>query len=527
MLIDIVVKNYRCFADSDPLRFQLRKGFTGLLGTNNSGKSTILKFFYEFRGLFSVLSNGAHPFEQVFGGVVTGFPPPSNILDFQELFWNEGSRDIEMQFRFSPEPGDLDPREYTVKVIVIRGTNTFHFELFQQDRSIKQLTYDGNTKRVYQGGMANTIADISFVFEAFAKLSNTLYVGPFRNAVNIGTGSSYFDTSIGQTFISTWRFNKTGPRKSSHQSILRLTEDVRRIFGFKTLEINASDDNQAMHLFIDGKSYSLSELGSGISQFILVLAAAALKSPSYILIDEPEMGLHPSLQMEFLTTLGNYAQEGLIFSTHSIGLAKASADRVYSLRKTRNRNCEARQIELTSRLSELSGELSYAGYQELGFEKILLVEGVTEVKVFQQLLQKYGLNHKVVIMPLGGRQLITGKRELELQELKRISENLFAVIDSERAAHGAVLSAERQGFVDTCKVVKISCLVLKFRATENYLTDRAVKVFKGTKFAALGPYQSLADVTPSWGKEENWRIAREMTRDEIDSTDLGEFLRAM
>ena len=418
MLIDMVVKNYRCFADSDPLRFQIRKGFTGLLGTNNSGKSTILKFFYEFRNLFAILANAEHQFVNIFNGGVTNFAIPSDVFDLQALFWNGNLRDIEIQFRFLPEPIDDDQREYTVQVVVKRATNTFQLELFQQNHSLKHLSYDITSKRIFRGGIVNTIAVIDFVFDLFAMLSNTMYVGPFRNAVNIGSGSNYFDTAIGQSFISNWRTNKTGTRKSSHESILRLTEDIRNIFGFRSLEINASDDNQAMHLFINGKSYSLSELGSGISQFILVLAAAALRRPSYILIDEPEMGLHPSLQMDFLTTLGNYATEGLIFSTHSIGLAKASAERVYSLRKAHDGSSEARQIELTSRLSELSGELSYSGYQELGFESILLVEGVTEVKVFQQFLQKYGLNHKVVVMPLGGRQLINGNRELELEELK-------------------------------------------------------------------------------------------------------------
>jgi hypothetical protein len=172
-------------------------------------------------------------------------------------------------------------------------------------------------------------------------------------------------------------------------------------------------------------------------------------------------------------------------------------------------------------------ELSFSGYQELGFDKVLLVEGATDVKTFQQFLRKYGLDHKVVIVPLGGSQLINSSRDLELLELKRISQNLFAVVDSERSAAGQDLRPDRQGFIESCKKVGINHLLLERRAVENYFTERAVKQFKGNSYRALAPFELLGDMNPSWGKEENWRIASEMTKDELESTELGRFLKQL
>jgi homospermidine synthase len=129
-----------------------------------------------------------------------------------------------------------------------------------------------------------------------------------------------------------------------------------------------------------------------------------------------------------------------------------------------------------------------------------------------------------VLLPLGGKQLINETRELELQEIKRISPKLFAVIDSERSASGEALKPDRQGFVDTCKKLGINCLVLERRATENYMTDRAVKLFKGNPYKELGPFELLKNASISWPKEENWRIAKEMSKEELESTDLGPFL---
>ena len=52
----LTLKNYRCFEDKHPASFRLSTGFTSFVGVNNSGKSTLLKFFYEFRSLFRLLS---------------------------------------------------------------------------------------------------------------------------------------------------------------------------------------------------------------------------------------------------------------------------------------------------------------------------------------------------------------------------------------------------------------------------------------------------------------------------------------
>ena len=209
-------------------------------------------------------------------------------------------------------------------------------------------------------------ADVSDLFEACKDLSETLYIGPFRNAINVGTGQNYFDIQVGQTFVQQWRNLKTGPVVKQREATYRLTEDIRHLFGYNQLEINPSDDNKTLRLFINGKSHNLYEVGSGLTQFILVLANAAIRPPAYILIDEPEVNLHPTLQRDFLTTLASYSREGILFGTHSIGLARTIASTIYSVRKESEETSQLTTLETTPRLSELLGELSFSGYKELG-----------------------------------------------------------------------------------------------------------------------------------------------------------------
>lgn len=274
-------------------------------------------------------------------------------------------------------------------------------------------------------------------------------------------------------------------------------------------------------------SYRLDQFGSGLTQFFLVLTQAAMRTPSFILIDEPELNLHASLQLDFLTTLTSYATEGILFATHSMGLARASTNQIYSFRRNADGQSEVHEYDAMPRLSEFLGELGFAGYKELGFDKILLVEGATDVKTFHQFLRLYGKDHQIVLLPLGGNQLISRVSEIELLEIKRISDNISAVIDSELASPHVALEPARVSFLQVCKKVGIGCHVLDCRATENYFTDQAIKKVMGSKYSALEPYERLSDASHGWAKADNWRIAREMSREELDTTDLGVFLQSL
>jgi predicted ATPase len=423
------------------------------------------------------------------------------------------------------------PHLEEVILTVLRDTNTWTAALslgIPSPGSILPVEYNGTKLRIAFADQRAEI-ELSNLFQTGRMLSDTLYIGPFRNAINVGAKEHYFDVKVGQSFIESWRSLKTGKIKRHSEAAYRLTEEIKSLFEFDDLEINPSEDNQTLQIFINGKSYKLSELGSGLTQFILVLATAATQQPSYILIDEPELNLHPSLQLDFLTTLASYARTGILFGTHSIGLARAAADRIYSLRKTESES-EVTALEATPRLAEFLGELSFSGYRELGFDRVLLVEGPTDVKTVQQFLRLYKKDHRVVLLPIYGRNLIEASSEtieMQLEEVKRISEHVAALIDSERPAAGAPVAAKRAAFVDACRRAKICCHVLERRAIENYLSDGAVQRVKGEKYQALGPYQAPGDISPMWAKAENWRIAREMTSDELTTTDLGKFLASL
>jgi len=532
----LTVKNYRCFPDNKPVHIYMRNGFTAFVGVNNSGKSSLLKMFYELRSLFSSISGNHNEFINALrnpNGV--GFNRAATIQDNNEIFCNENDRDISIEMKVSDGLISIKQKDgilpgkivFTIK----RGFNIQNSQIFLPNNKYLDTKKPGVSMKIVEPDyikIEDILVDMKAYYQIFEAWSKTVYIGPFRNAVNIGANVNYYDMTIGQQFIKLWDDNKSGQNKTNIVAALGLTQDIQHIFRFKRLEINASTDNQTLHVIVNGKPYRLEELGSGLAQFIIILANIAIKKPSWILIDEPELNLHPSLQIDFLTTLASYATEGIIFSTHNIGLARASADCIYSFHTNEKGQNEVRDFETIPRLSEFLGELSYAGYKDIGFQKVLLVEGSSEVRTIQQFLRKLNKDHEIVLLSLGGSDLIKSFSSIELEEIKRITDgNISALIDSERKSSNDVLSKDRQDFSDNCIKANIDCRVLERRALENYLSDRAVKVIKGDKYQALTPYEKLGEALLSWGKQENWRIAREMNLEEINNTDLGEFLQSL
>lgn len=527
MEANITIKNYRCFEDTKPLKIKLENGFISLVGQNNSGKSSFLKLFYELRSIWSKLSS----INNIKDHLNSNNPIHSNsigLYDPSEIFTDTNERPISIEIDITSKP----PLENKISSIHLKTQHTTPANwtcLFFYGSDKKQIKdFDRidkisiNTLRLLKQRLKIECDDFLRLMQC---LADCVYIGAFRNAINEGSGN-YYDLDIGTSFIQTWNKWKTGTIKEQNIRIQNVTEDIRKIFNFNSLEINASQDQKTLQIVTDGNPYTLREVGAGIAQFIIVLGNIAIQNPSFILIDEPELNLHPSLQIDFLLSLASYAQNGVIFSTHSIGLARSTSEHIYSFQKKNNKT-EVKSFEKTINYTEFIGEMSFSSYQDMGFNKLLLVEGVTDVKTIQQFLRKIKKDHKILIIPLGGNQLANGQYEMELTELKRITPDIYCIVDSERNDEKNPPIKERIDFQKICEKLDFTICITQKRSIENYLSDRAIKSVLGEEYTSLEPYQKLSDCSEPWHKSKNWQIAREMNWNEIKDTDVGKFLNSL
>ena len=525
----ITIKNYRGFSDQEPASFEIGAGFTAFLGKNNAGKSSAKLVFYELRALLFVLAQVDPGINPGFFYLLQGNSADVNyvgVTDPEEVFNNENERPITIEIEAVGATHTAQDRNCLSKIVLKAersspqrwtmigyGTNPPGEPI----RSPHGFASAGPGFFTSPDGQVRV--EPSDIVEILVALYQSRYYGPFRNAINVGA-ADHFDLRTGTAFIDLWNDWKTSG------VIGQVTEDIRRLFEFDQLEINASTKLKTLMVTINGHAYRLAELGSGIAQFIMVLGNAATTKPSIVFIDEPEINLHPSLQIDFLLALAQYAKTGCVFSTHSVGLARSVAQRIYSFQKG-SRGPLVRTFEATPNYVEFLGELSFSTFKEMGHDRLLLVEGVNDVKAMQQLLRLVRIEHTTVILPLGGNQLASGGREAELNELTRLSRNIFAFVDSERTEAGAPAADRRRAFVETCVRLGIKVCVTDRRSLENYFTDRAVKAAFGGGFSALQPYQALRDAPNGWSKTDNWKIAREMTIDELSGTDVGAFIESL
>ncbi len=526
MRIEITLKNYRCFADRYPARVVIEDGLIAFVGVNNAGKSTLLRFLYEFRQFFQHLTN-EHHWSQSTNGEPRGLSLPPPIRDPIEIYTDSNDRALTLEFRVSSVPGwpSISVPEAEAIEFQFRRKERSNFRLFRIDYSRdKRFPLTDSAPREPHCVLVHGDERVCLrnYVEAMRRLSRTLYVGAFRNVLNTGA-SSYFDIHVGDAFIRQWRAMQTGNERLANHACLKVEQKVAELLGYQSLVIQAADSNDTLHVVANGQPYKLHELGSGLAQCILVLVNAAVARPGYILIDEPELHLHPSLQLDFLTALGSFAEYGTLFSTHSIGLARAAADRIYSVVR-RDGVSRVEEFEQLRNLPEFLGAMSYSSYHAIGFDKVLLVEGTTEVLAIQRLLRKLRKDHRILLLPLGGSALINTGRESELSEIKRITPNVSALIDSEKASAAVSLSRDRAGFQAACVKLGFACHVLERRALENYLSEAAIKQVKGDRYRALGEFENLKDANPAWAKNENWRIIGEMDWSDVKDTDLGRFL---
>jgi energy-coupling factor transporter ATP-binding protein EcfA2 len=535
-VIRLTLRNYRAFTNKHPAEFAIQPGFTGFIGKNNAGKSTCLRALFELRRSFQDLRvDWLCQRTAVVTSAILGEQDATVVLNFDNDEPGFVSVDI--------DPPDMDGVLRLAKV-TMRLSRDGHMQLEavelsakpNESRLILRPPFSGGTaiKGPNFGEIAAQMADGSGMVRQFSCLDfaaalNTLckvaYYGPYRNAINEGAGQ-YFDLAVGTAVVAQWDSWKAGSQLAPKRAIAKVERDIARLLGAQTVEINATSDNRNLDVKVDKHPFKLSDLGAGVSELVITFANALVNKPDYIFIDEPESHLHPSLQLDFLTTLAEYSRQGVYLSTHSIGLARSICDTLFVVSREQD-SAVCIPYEAHPRLSELLGNLSYSNFYPLNHAYVLLVEGTTEVRTFQVLLRKLNKDHHFVLLPMGGSQLIREGSDLELSEVIRIAgaaERVFAIIDSERGAAQEVLTSHRSSFAQSCSALNIRLHITERRATENYFTRAAVQAALGPSFQELGPFDDVRNSSNGWAKSQNWRIAEREADSFFADNDLGRFL---
>lgn len=130
-----------------------------------------------------------------------------------------------------------------------------------------------------------------------------------------------------------------------------------------TVTIEVAYDKKSITVDIDGERRSLDNLGTGVEHLLMVGLASMGFNEKLVLIDEPELHLHPRAQKRMLTYLNTEVDASFIIATHSAAvLDSVDADIIQVSRragqsKTRTINSRERRFELVRDLGHSPSEL--------------------------------------------------------------------------------------------------------------------------------------------------------------------------
>jgi len=138
-----------------------------------------------------------------------------------------------------------------------------------------------------------------------------------------------------------------------------------------------------------GKQLDILYSGSGLKHFIDILLKATISNAKVILLDEPEMGLHPELQRRFLTYLKNLAEEKdiqIFMATHSPVLLNY-ADSISYYRVINSHGTRSVISVPDDAIQTLLSDMGIRPSDIFNQDICLLVEGASDVVFFEHIVR--------------------------------------------------------------------------------------------------------------------------------------------
>lgn len=183
-----------------------------------------------------------------------------------------------------------------------------------------------------------------------------------------------------------------GERGLTHEAYKRLLEEIRFYFPeIEDVDSSRTEDDIATLTYTEyGRQLDILYSGSGLKHFIDILLKTTVSGANIVLLDEPEMGLHPDLQRRFIGYLRRMAEEKQIqifMATHSQVLLNY-ADTLSYYRVTNSKGRRSVISVPNEAIHTLLSDMGLRPSDVFNQDICLLVEGASEVVYFEHILHE-------------------------------------------------------------------------------------------------------------------------------------------
>jgi hypothetical protein len=231
--------------------------------------------------------------------------------------------------------------------------------------------------------------------------------------------------------------------------------------------------------------------GSGIREALRLVLDVEFEKPQLLLVEEPEIHLHPSLETSVMRYLKRISAERQVFiTTHSTNfLDTHEMKNVYLV--TKQRSTQAQLLDMTEAEARIPAELGVRLSSVFMYDRLVFVEGPFDEDVIREYASKLGINlsqANVGFLPMrGARNFAHFASSVTLSFLTKRQVRIWLITDRDERDDADI--GKLKALVGNTGVA----WVLRKREMENYLVcPRAIAAFVKLKRELAGVQQEEA-----------------------------------
>ena len=186
-----------------------------------------------------------------------------------------------------------------------------------------------------------------------------------------------------------------GVNKKTNEYIKQNWEEYEKEYKDVKITLRSDGENIVIGIKDSENTFDFEQRSDGYRRFISFLLLMSTKSvtqtaPSLILIDEPEIGLHPSSAEDLKNTLIKLSQYNtIVYATHSISMIDTESieNNLIISKKKENTTFEIAKEDGVSPAENIFQAIGYSIYSELAKTNILL-EGYSDKKILKSFIKR-------------------------------------------------------------------------------------------------------------------------------------------